>query len=289
MSEAAQADLFPDSILGSTPLEDGPGDGSPQALSGGSDAAQGAPAPSWREHVPSDLASHPALQNITDMSGLVKGYVESQDALEKRVQVPTDQSSPDDWNAFYKSIGRPDTPEGYAEALKDEGFQWAEGSEVLQKAVHDAGLTAKQVSMLSKTINEMGAAQQADAEKTQDNVIQSLRGEWGKNFDQRLGLAREAVKQFGTEGINEMLSRTGAGNDPAFIKMMSQVGQTLADQGMIDGQSFGVMSREDAAKEAERITALPAYSDPSDPDHNRVVEEATRLFNIAYASDPIQQ
>lgn len=278
----SQPGLFGDTILGSdhppAPVSDSPSVETP----GGSNLSD------WRQSVPTDLADHPALKSIESYDQLIKGYVEAKDAASNMVAVPGADAKPEDWDSFYTKIGRPEKIEDYNASLKEEGFEWADGSEGLQKAVFEAGLTASQVAQLSKAIGELGASQQAASEKTQDNVIQALRGEWGKNFDQRLGLAQEAVKRFGTDGINEMLTETGAGNHPAFIKMMSQIGQTLADEGMIDGQSFGVMSKEDAAREAERITALPAYSDPNDADHDRLVEEATRLFNIAYAGEPIQ-
>jgi len=278
----SQPGLFGDTILGGdhppAPVGDTPPVEAPPATDTGD----------WRQSVPTELADHPALEGIEGYGQLIKGYVEAKDAASNMVAVPGADAKPEDWQSFYSQIGRPEKIEDYTASLKEEGFEWAEGSENLQKAVFEAGLTASQVAQLSKAIGEMGASQQAASEKTQDNVIQALRGEWGKNFDQRLGLAQEAVKRFGTDGINEMLSETGAGNHPAFIKMMSQIGQTLADEGIVDGQSFGVMSKEDAAKEAERITALPAYSDPNDADHDRLVEEATRLFNIAYAGEPIQ-
>ena len=279
---APQPSLFGDTVLGRGSDFPPSGDTAPVETPEGFDPK------AWRQFVPSDLASHPALQDVEDYGQLVKSYVETKEASANMVAVPGADAKPEDWQAFYTKVGRPEKLEDYNKVLEGQGFQWSEGSESLQKAVFEAGLTAHQVAELSKAIGEMGAAQQADSQKTQDNVIQSLRGEWGKNFDQRLGLAQEAVKRFGTEGFNEFLAETGAGNHPAFIKMMSQIGQTLADEGIVDGESFGVMSKEDAAKEAERITALPAYSDRNDPDHERVVEEATRLFNIAFAGDSIQ-
>lgn len=273
----AQADLFGNSLLAAS---DAPADHSGPAPVESND---------WRQSIPTELANHPALKDIKDHGDLVKGYVEAKDAAANMVAVPGADAKPEDWQAFYTKVGRPEKLEDYQETLKAEGFEWAEGSEGLQKAVYEAGLTAQQVAQLSKAIGEMGAAQTAASELAQDNVIQSLRGEWGKNFDQRLGLAQEAIKKSRVEGVNQMLSETGIGNHPTFIKMMAEYGQMFADEGMIDGQSFGVMSKEDAAREAERITALPAYMDRNDPDHDRVVEEATRLFNIAFAGESVSE
>ena len=278
-ADSRQPTLFPRTILGGdpSPVADTP----PRQIEGFEPEA-------WRNFVPTDLANHDALSKLTNYEDLVRGYITAQDTLSGSVQVPKPDASPDDWSQFYKLIGRPDKIEGYAEALKDEGFEWAEGSEALQEAVFEAGLTAKQVSQLSKAIAKVGQVQQAANERSQDNVIQALRGEWGRNFDTRLGLAQEAIKKFQVEGVSEMLGETGIGNHPTFIKMMAELGQIMASQGMVDGESFGVMSHESAVQEAERLTALPAYSNPRDPDHERVVKEATRLFNIAYGDSLVE-
>lgn len=77
--------------------------------------------PSWREALPADLKSEKTFEKFNDVPSLAKSYLEAQKAISKKgVIIPSDKATPEEWNNYYRSLGRPDTPEGYT--LNNEGI-----------------------------------------------------------------------------------------------------------------------------------------------------------------------
>lgn len=83
----------------------------------------------------------------------------------------------------------------------------------------------------------------------QEEQIEFLRNEWaaasradkefgGAEFDKNLGLAAGALKQFGTDELRGLLSKSGLGNHPEVIRMLVKVGKaTSADDKLVSGRA----------------------------------------------------
>ena len=101
----------------------GDGDG------GGGDGGAGGD-DDWREGIPEELRGDPAIQNFKDVTDLTKGFLETKKLMgQKGLSRPEDNAGAEEWDAFYKAIGRPDAPEGYglempADEKVPKGGRW---------------------------------------------------------------------------------------------------------------------------------------------------------------------
>lgn len=155
----------------------------------------------------------------------------------KGVIPPGPNATPEEKSAFFKALGRPDTPEGYGlkmpEKIGDKPFpkelwndQQAAG---FAKVAHSLGLTPAQTQALvefdaarSLTAHEgtTAATQQA-----QQAAVTALKAEWGADYAKNLALAQQAAKEAGGDAL---LAHPLA-NDPLFIKAMAKVGGMIIE------------------------------------------------------------
>ena len=68
----------------------------------------------WRSAIPEDLQNDPSLANIQDVASLAKGYVHAQHMVgADKVAIPTRETTPEELDAFYNKLGRPESVDGY--------------------------------------------------------------------------------------------------------------------------------------------------------------------------------
>lgn len=121
------------------------------------------------------------------------------------LKMPGKDATPEEWSAFYASIGRPETPEGYELPVPDGD----DGTFAKQMApvLHKHGVTAEQAKGLAADWNAMQAAaaeQAAKAEQDQITAMDSknkaehaeLSNEWGTNATANMEFAKRGVTQF---------------------------------------------------------------------------------------------
>jgi len=140
-------------------------------------------------------------------------------------------------------------PEKY-EFTAPEGFEGALDQAALESfepVARELGLSQEQADKLVKLHADsiqQGAKQQREAHATQVEAWQNeLKNDpefGGAKFDENLGHATKAVKQFGGDAFIEALETTGMGNHPAFVKVFSQIGKAMSeDKVVMGGQSQG--------------------------------------------------
>ena len=121
------------------------------------------------------------------------------------LKIPGKDATPDDWAAFYKSIGAPDSADAYELPVpegEDTGF-----AKTAAEWFKDAGLLPQQAQALAGKWNEFVAAQKQAAATAESERIKaldsrnkseesSLKNEWGADHEANMELARRAVRQF---------------------------------------------------------------------------------------------
>ena len=142
------------------------------------------------------------LEKIADPSGLYASYraIENTWASRNFVKVPGKDATPEDVAEYRKSIGVPDTPDGYFSNLKlEEGLVVPEDDmnvvKGLTEAVHLAGATPE---VVSATLNYM-LKQQEDAAAALDESDSSFRGTAERELKEEYGDSyRRYVNNIGT-------------------------------------------------------------------------------------------
>ena len=117
--------------------------------------------------------------------------------------------------------------------------------------------------------------------------INALKQEWGAAYDNNLLAARAAVTHFGDDlEMSNYLDETGLGNDPKLIKYLAKVGASLGEDTIKGiGESVdGLFTPQRAKDEILNIQNNPAYVDRRHPEHNKLVSEMQKLYQMAYSS-----
>lgn len=121
------------------------------------------------------------------------------------VKLPGKDATPEDWAAFYKAIGAPDSADAYKLPVPegDDGAFAKTASEWFK----DAGVLPQQAEKLAGKWNEFVTAQIAESEKAEADRIaalnakntaerQELQNEWGQRTTENMEFAKRAATQF---------------------------------------------------------------------------------------------
>lgn len=208
------------------------------------------------------------------------------------VGLPGEAATPEDWNAFYAKLGRPETPDKY-EFKFGEGVKADDGMvQFARTAFHEAGLTPRQAQLVADKWNAYVAeqSQQGQQQSTQQNdqEIAALETKWGGNLEknkaagqramQALGLSPELVtrveNQIGTAAIVELLAAIGSkAGEGSFVNN---------GNGQGDPNDPANMTKEQAQARVAALQADPAfqlkYTDKKHPEHESAVRMMVGLF-----------
>ncbi len=213
-------------------------------------------APGWLDRLGPELKGHPSLATVPTIEDLAKSYVHTKGMVGKKFQAPSESSTPEEVAAWRKTVGAPDTPEGYDIKMPD-GFpadQWdgAAAAELGQIA-HKHHLTpaaVKEVLALNEKQVQQGMAKlQAEDQAFKEAGMATLRKEWGTNFEQEA----YAAKTFATAiGLNPNESLEFA--SPAFVLAMARGAKMVMGDRLVTSMpaslSGGIESRIQGIKES---------------------------------------
>jgi len=176
------------------------------------------------------------------------------------LKIPGKDATPEDWAAFYKSIGAPESADAYELPVpegEDTGF-----AKTAAEWFKDAGLLPQQAQALAGKWNEFVAAQKqavATAESERIKALDSrnkaeessLKNEWGSEHEANMELARRAVRQFMPQGkaadvITAIEDKLGYAET---MKLMHAIGKGLGEH---DAPGLG-QGNQGARKSAAEI------------------------------------
>lgn len=195
----------------------------------------------WLDKLPGELDGYkPTLAKYKDFTSLAKSYGELQSLLGKKssaVNIPTEQSSPEEVAAFRKALGIPEKPEEYQfkpEQLP-EGVDWNdEQAKAFAAIAHKhhippaamKELAALQVATEAARAQEMG--RQIEAELSQGK--QALQQAWGQNFEKNLNTSARVAKSIGLDPNSPGL------RDPNVVQALFKFSQLVSEDKLITGE-----------------------------------------------------
>jgi len=216
-----------------------------QTITGTTTSGLADPAPSatggWKNSLNTDLRNSPLLQKFEDTPEGLNKAIESHANLEKllghdKVPIPKDINDVEGWNRFSKALGIPDKAEGYGlpdfqtpEAMKGMGIDKGRFSEI----VHSHKLTPDQAKGLWKVYNEINVENYNSAlqehQKTLENTVNTLRGEWGDAYETNVELGQMVINKFSdSQEMNDYLTAI-LSQDPRGIKFLAKIGDQFAE------------------------------------------------------------
>lgn len=250
-----------------------------------------APAPAtWMEGEgwTPELKADKTLGKYKSPADLAVAHVNLSKMLGNRVEVPTDQTPPEQAQVFWSKLGVPESPEGYEAPKLPEGYTLDTGMvDGFRKVALDAKITKSGADKLMSWYVEQELIRQtslqAEFAQEKEEGMKALRNEWGAAADQNIGLCQRVVAQFGGADFQAALNETGAGNDPRVVKFLAKIGRVMAEDGLVEVATVGTKPNEAQAK----ITAIMndkkhAYWDADSPGHKQAVVEMSQLYELVH-------
>lgn len=219
-------------ILGPAPA-DKPAVDPDAGILGGKEPGQ-APAPEtpvqreWMKGLPEPLQKSKSLTKFESIEALSKSYTELESELGKRVKIPSQDATPEDWARFYERVGRPKSPDEYAinRGKADDALVSA-----FKKTAHEAGLSDAQANSVfqavSKVLESSRASQSEAYTARMKEADMLLRKEYGPQYDSKLQDARKAFEVLFDEQTRSDIAESGLANNPRFIKVLAELGPQI--------------------------------------------------------------
>lgn len=250
----------------------------------------------WAAGIAPDLAPVVQAKGWKTAGDAVKSYVELEKMIgQNRIAVPGKDAKPEEWDAVWNALGRPETADKYSFkrpdnlAAYDEDFaKWFRG------AAHKAGVPDRVASALHDQyvgwFAEMMAKDVAAVNAAKAEGMKALETEWGPQFEPRKAMALEAVRATRNEKLVEWFDKSGLGDDPNMIRLMAFFGEKMGESTIKGTGAGGALSPEAAKAEIAKIQGDPkhAYHDRDNPEHKLAVERMTVLHKLAYP-EPAQR
>ena len=242
--------------------------------------------------LPEDVAGK--VNKFQSVGALAEGYVHLQNLTAgEKVYLPKEDASEEEFNQFYKALGRPDEAKGYS--VDSAKFGLEEGAEetgMLQwfrAAAHKAGLTQKQFEDLTYGFNDYAVGEHEQLiennEQEYENTEMALRAKWGAKYDRNMEMSRLGMLQYvGGDTAEERMEFFEAfgrryGNDPMIMQVLHDYAKVTVEPSMSspDGAQ-AQMTEHDVQGKINDLMNSAAYNNKSDPNHNAAVRQVEQLF-----------
>lgn len=266
---------------------------------------------SWIDQISEDYRD--SFKDYKSLDDVAKSYKSLEAMVGNSVRIPTEGASkeqmdefysklttipgvtrlpnpedPESMNQFYQSLGRPETSEGYKLEL-GEGVEIDESAmKNFKDLAHSIGLTNEQANKLAEFESARYKAYEENLTESRIEAEKILKEEWGNDYNARLTGAKEVINLYKDrypEAIQDLIEGP-AGNNPAFLSMLSELYGSLKETGTIDANtqaSYG-KTPEQAKLEIEDIMNNSAhpYNDENHVGHAEAVAAMQKLFQSAY-------
>jgi hypothetical protein len=281
MNETEQQAIQTESTQPSVPVE------TPAEVASGSGSRS-----EFLQQLPEEIRDHPSLQSINDVGNLGLSYVNAQRLIgADKIPLPKNPTE-DDLSNIYSKLGRPDEPSGYA--IQADGQILTEGDvNTYTDIAHKLGLSKAQANGIldyyRSSIQQTTEAMSKDSEQQRQQIEQSLKAEWGADYDAKVTQANRAVSDIAGEDLLQMVLEDGTkvGNHPAFIKAFANFADfknSVTKEDTISENSVNYrMSPADAKAKIDTIMndRSHAYWDRKNPvARDKAVKEVQDLYEM---------
>jgi len=209
------------------------------------------------------------LARFKTHNDLGKSYLELERKIGASVVLPGKDAKQEDWDAFYKRLGRPDSPDGYEleSVITEEGVKLNDVGDVeFKKQAHELGLSKNQAETLHKwwvnaIIGQTEKLKAVVREKKRE-ASEALRKEYGLDYDKKLALVGLVNRRFGGDGWLPYLNK-GPGNDPDMLRFLIRIGEAISEETLVQGRPGSGATIE------QREPGIFSYPNRPEITHNR--------------------
>jgi hypothetical protein len=193
-----------------------------------SEVASGGSGNEFLNMIPEELREHPSISPIKDVENLARSYVNAQRLIgADKIAVPVNPTD-EDLDRIYDRLGRPEDPKGYGIEV-DGNVITEELATDYADIAHKLRLSPDQAKGIldyyKSSIEQSGAQSLELAEAAKEQTVESLRGEWGRAFDQKVEAAAKVAQEFADPEMFNITLADGSklGDNAEFIKAFAKI------------------------------------------------------------------
>lgn len=251
---------------------EGGGQGAGQGDGGGSGQGNGeggfhqnggeVPYSTLQSQLPEDLRE--AAGRYNSFQDVIRSNMTLRNEISDRIRVPSERSSDEDMAKFRKSMGVPDSPEGY-QIEPPQGEEFDEGDKVVIDAfrpiAHKYNIPQKAFAdflrELSAESDKMRERLAAEISSSQQEAQAALDKEWGADKDKNYALSARAAEAHGGEAFLNFIDTTKLdgggilGDHPLMVRFLATIGAKTDEHDVMLQSSES--EREDAKTQLQNI------------------------------------
>ena len=207
--------------------------------------------PDYLSSIPKELRDNKAFLEHEDLSSFLKKSLADSDKLasfdlEKVLNIPDDEASDEDREAFYQKLGKPETVEGYE--LDDPGFpdglpRDAELEGHIKAMAHKVNMPADMLKQFVGLYNDhvsglFAAVKEADQKELKENT-NALKTELKDGYDEFMIKGQRAAIKLGGEELITLFKDCGIEAHPTIVKAFGNLGGMISDDSALGGSGTG--------------------------------------------------
>lgn len=188
----------------------------------------------WRDSLPDDLKASKSLEKFNDVPALAKSYTELEKHVGGTVKMLDEKSSPEERDAFWNRLGRPEKADGYKLDIPEDlpaGTEWFEDVATKFKGeAHELGLSQNQLEKVSKFYHENILPKLAERIWTAEKGMGHLKEKWTsqEEVDRNLESVSAALGKTDAE-FPKYLTESGEGNNPVVVRALAKLGEQFKE------------------------------------------------------------
>lgn len=238
----------------------------------------------WTDGLDAETAGFVDKKGWKDPAAALKSYRELERTLSQdKVVLPKDDAKPEEWDAVYNRLGRPESPDKY---VMPEGADEA-AFKALAPALHKAGLSQKQLNDVAKAQSEHVAglvAQDNDRyAKESTEAVRKLEAEWGTQTPAQVEQNRRAMRALGISTEEADAYMRAAGTEK-FMRLLNLAGKAVVEDNSGDiraDTTLGFsMTPERAASDLAELRADKSFMERYNRRDPAAREKMDRLMRI---------
>lgn len=205
--------------------------------------------------------------------------------------LPGKDAAPEAWDAVWKKLGRPDTPDAY-DLKFGEGVKTDDGMVKFGKELfHEMGLDPTRAQKAADKWNGFVAAQEAamleQAQTQNKQELDALASKWGADLEKNKAAGQRAVQALGlsNEFVERLEDKIGSA---AVVELFATIGRKSDEGGFVntggqmDPNNPATMSKDQVTARIAQLQGdaefQKKYTDRNHPGHKDALQLMERLY-----------
>lgn len=230
--------------------------------------------------LPEGIGEHGAVKKYKTVPDLVKGHINANSMIGKKAEDFLKSDDPEIVAKRKEWLGIPDTYELNTPEITEGSLYSQEAIDGFKVKAKELGLSGQQAQALldwdfERAQNVQDGVQEQMTQMRTD-AEQTLKSEWGKNYQPNLQKVKQATDFL---GITEMLDQTGLGNEPLVLKaVLDKIVPAISEDKLVEGTMRNNLETVyDSLSEID--TQLLAHPNPNSQEYRTLLSKKEELLS----------